>query len=164
MTGVNAFQVLFATPLGLGALAAAGVLMGAAGLWVRILQRGALAQPNPGDIPWELFAIATAGGAAPEMAWARVQAALTSFDLPGSDSSEVVSLSELSRRVGVPVSGLARQRSALMRQRWRTEALEGLNRLGVHVVIPLGVLVLPAFILVAIVPLGLALWSQAAVV
>jgi tight adherence protein B len=164
ITGVNGFHVLFGTPLGLGALGGAGVLMGAAGWWMSILQRDALAQPDPGEIALELFAIATAGGALPEAAWERVQTALVSFDLPGSENSEVSELSELSRRVGVPVSGLARRHSGLMRQRWRTDALERINRLGVQVVIPLGVLVLPAFVLLAVVPLALALWSEAALV
>jgi len=162
ITGVNGFPVLFGTPLGLSALAGAGVLMGVAGWWMSILQRDALVRPDPGEISLELFAIATAGGALPEAAWERVQTALVSFDLPGSESTEVRALSELSRRVGVPVSALARQHSGLMRQRWRTDALERINRLGVQVVIPLGVLVLPAFVLVAVIPLGLAIWSEAA--
>jgi tight adherence protein B len=161
ITGVNGFPVLFATPLGLSALAGAGVLMSVAWWWMRILQRDALARPDPGEISLELFAIATAGGALPEAAWERVQTALVNFHLPGSESIEVTELSELSRRVGVPVSGLARQHSGLMRQRWRTDALERINRLGVQVVIPLGVLVLPAFVLVAVIPLGLAIWSEA---
>ena len=161
ITGVNGFPVLFGTPLGLSALAGAGVLMGVAGWWISILQRDALVRPDPGEISLELFAIATAGGALPEAAWERVQTALVSFDLPGSESTEVRALSEISRRVGVPVSALARQHSGLMRQRWRTDALERINRLGVQVVIPLGVLVLPAFVLVAVIPLGLAIWSEA---
>jgi len=149
-------------PLGSLSFSGAGVLMGVAGWWISILQRDALARPDPGEISLELFAIATAGGALPEAAWERVQTALVSFDLPGSESTEVRALSELSRRVGVPVSALARQHSGLMRQRWRTDALERINRLGVQVVIPLGVLVLPAFVLVAVIPLGLAIWSEAA--
>jgi pilus assembly protein TadC len=41
------------------------------------------------------------------------------------------------------------------------EALEATNRLEVKVVVPLGLLVLPAFVLVGILPMGVAMWNQA---
>ncbi len=161
VTGTPAVTVLFTTPLGLMALATASVLMGGAVWWMKILRREALPPPPSEELALELFSLATAGGALPEDAWSKVHVALEEYDLPGGGGVEGSTLTSLSRRVGVPVSGLARQRATMVRNRWRTDALESINALGVKVVIPLGTLVLPAFVLVAIVPMGLALWSGA---
>ena len=161
VTGADTAGILFATPLGLTALGLAIALMGAAWWWMRILQRDALPDRNPEELALELFSIATAGGALPEQAWSLVGEALEKYEREGSTGSEGEALTALSRRVGVPVSGLARARARLIRHRWRSEALASVNRLGVTMVIPLGVLVLPAFVLVAIVPMALALWTQA---
>jgi len=160
LTGANTVGILLGTPVGLIALTLAAFLMGAAWWWMAILQRDALPDPHPEELALELFSISTTGGALPESAWMRVGAALDKYDLPGSAGPEGEALTTLSRRVGVPVSALATARASMIRHRWRTDALAGINRLGVTAVIPLGVLVLPAFVLVAIVPMALALWSN----
>lgn len=160
LTGTPALAILFGTPLGLLACGVAAALMAGAAWWMYILRRDALAPPPEEELALELFALATTGGAMPEQAWERVQRVREDYQLGGTDPSEGEALTALSRRVGVPVSGLARERAKMVRHRWRTDALASINALGVKVVIPLGLLVLPAFVLVAIVPLGLALWSE----
>jgi tight adherence protein B len=65
----------------------------------------------------------------------------------------------LSRRAGVPVAGLAKASASLRRDLGRTDSEERMARLGVSVVIPLGLLVLPAFVLVAVVPMAVSLWE-----
>jgi len=160
LTGTPALSILLGTPVGMLAAAVASCLMAGAAWWMRILRRDALAPPPEHELALELFALATSGGALPEQAWRRVQRVREDYGLGATEGGEGQALTELSRRVGVPVSGLARQRARMVRERWRTDALAGINALGVKVVIPLGLLVLPAFVLVAIVPLGLALWSD----
>ena len=160
LTGTPALSILLGTPVGLLAGAVASCLMAAAAWWMHILRRDALAPPPEHELMLELFALATAGGALPEQAWRRVQRVCEDYGLGSAEGGEVRALTELSRRVGVPVSGLAREHAGMVRERWRTDALAAINALGIKVVIPLGLLVLPAFVLVAIVPLGLALWSD----
>ena len=160
LTGTPALSILLGTPVGLLASAVASCLMAGAVWWMRILRRDALAPPPQHELMLELFALATSGGALPEQAWRRVQRVCEDYGLGATEGGEGEALTGLSRRVGVPVSGLARERARMVRDRWRTDALAGINALGVKVVIPLGLLVLPAFVLVAILPLGLALWSD----
>lgn len=161
VTGVNALGILFGTPLGLTALAVAGALMVGAWWWMRALQRGALPGEDLGALELDLFAIATSGGALPEAAASRVERAMIAWLIPPSSGTAVSDLTALSRRVGVPVSGLAKERAVMMRSLAAVEALEATNRLEVKVVVPLGLLVLPAFVLVGILPMGVAMWNQA---
>jgi tight adherence protein B len=83
------------------------------------------------------------------------------FGLARAETSQLDGLISLSRRAGVPVAALARSRAALNRDLARTDAEDRLQRLGVAVVLPLGVLVLPAFVLLAVVPMALILWDGA---
>jgi len=48
----------------------------------------------------------------------------------------------------------------LVRRRLRTDSQEKVERLGVALVLPLGLLVLPAFVLIAVVPMALGLWGS----
>ena len=162
LTGTPALAVLLGTPFGLLASAVAAVLMAGAGWWMHILRRDALPPPPEDEIALELFALATAGGAMPEQAWERVHRVRDDYGLAGEAGGVGEALTALSRRVGVPVSGLARERARMIRHRWRTDAVASINALGVKVVIPLGLLVLPAFVMVTIVPLGLAFWVNSA--
>ena len=56
---------------------------------------------------------------------------------------------------------LAREHAAHRRRVARSDALRSVGELGVAVVLPLGLLVLPGFVLVAIVPMALGIWSGA---
>ena len=107
----------------------------------------------------DLFAIATGGGALPERAQDLVTKVCSEYSLDVGEADSLHNLVSLSRRAGVPVAGLARASARLRRDLGRTNAEERMARLGVSVVMPLGLLVLPAFVLVAVVPMAVSLWE-----
>jgi tight adherence protein B len=88
---------------------------------------------------------------------------MAEFSLIGSVSDVLGELADLSRRAGVPVVPLASSHAKLQRDIARQEGTASVHRLGVAVVLPLGLLVLPAFVLIAVVPTALAMWSGALV-
>jgi tight adherence protein B len=157
--GQSSGLLLFTTLWGLGLLVAGIVMMSLAWWWLSIAKKRALAPMEVISLELDLFATATGSGALPERASALVREHLEQFALVKPEHSELPALIALSRRAGVPVAALARTRAALERDRARTDAEHRLGRLGVTVVVPLGLLVLPAFVMVAIVPMAVGLWS-----
>ena len=95
----------------------------------------------------------------PERARGLVEKAMADYRLDEGDTEQIQRLSSLSRRAGVPIAFLAREHSRVHRDIARTNAMEKVERLSVSVVLPLGLLVLPGFVLVAVVPMALGLWA-----
>jgi tight adherence protein B len=159
--GFDTLGFLVTTAAGGGLLVAGALMMAGAWWWLRLAV--ARASPPPGALSLELdlFAVATQGAALPERASILVSENLTRYSLLSPERSVVPSLISLSRRAGVPVSALARSAASVHRDTVRTDAENRVQRLGVAVVLPLGLLVLPAFVMVAIVPLAVSLWSGA---
>lgn len=159
--GQDTLGFLVTTPLGGGLLVAGAIMMALAWWWLRAVAHRALPAPGELSLELDLFAIASRGGALPEAARRVVRDNLRDFGLAVPERSTLDSLVALSRRAGVPVASLAEASAALARDTARTAAEERLQRLGVAVVLPLGLLVLPAFVMLAIVPMALGLWAEA---
>jgi tight adherence protein B len=140
-------------------LVALGVVMIAGALWwLRLLEDGASPDDGFMSLELDLFQIATSGGLLPERALALVTQVVADFNLPVAPGATMEDLTALSRRAGVPVGALAGASAAVRRERTRIDAHEKVQKLGVHVVLPLGLLVLPAFVLIAVAPMALGLW------
>jgi len=150
---------VLSSPTGFVLVALGVVMIGGALWWLRLLEDGA--SPDDGFISLELdlFQIATSGGLLPERALALVNQTVLDFNLPAAPEATLADLTALSRRAGVPVGALAGANAALRRERTRIEAHEKVQKLSVHVVLPLGLLVLPAFVLIAVAPMALGLWQ-----
>jgi len=159
--GQGTLAFLVSTPLGIGLLLSGAIMMAMAWGWLRHLSARALTPAGSLSLECDLFASATGAGALPERARAIVVEKMAVFGLARAETSQLDGLISLSRRAGVPVAALARSRAALNRDLARTDAEDRLQRLGVAVVLPLGVLVLPAFVLLAVVPMALILWDGA---
>ena len=155
--GVDALGFLTSSAVGWSSLLVATALMVAAWWWSRSMIRRAL--PGPGFLSpaCDLLAIATSGGASPERARSRVYDALSYHGLDDSDSGALEKLPALSRRVGIPLRALAVAEASWARARAKADASEQAAALSVKILIPLGLLVLPAFVLVAVVPVVFAL-------
>jgi Flp pilus assembly protein TadB len=69
----------------------------------------------------------------------------------------------LSERTGASAAAVLRASARDQRARRRRRARVGANRLGVRLVIPLGLATLPAFVLLAVAPVALGLAQQALV-
>jgi tight adherence protein B len=81
------------------------------------------------------------------------------WDLEIPSENELEDLVTLSIRAGVPLSSLVRAQLEYARDVESTAATREVGSLSVRLVLPLGLLVLPAFLLMAVVPLAWGLSS-----
>jgi tight adherence protein B len=121
------------------------------------------AQPDnltPG-LGFDLLAIAVSGGGSPDRARAAVTAALSRFGLAAvADDPGIDDTLELSVRAGVPAAELLRSEAREHRRDALATAQADAQALSVRLMIPLGVCVLPAFMILSVVPLLLAVLGQ----
>ncbi|MBF4462864.1 MULTISPECIES: type II secretion system F family protein [unclassified Rathayibacter] len=158
LLGFDVIGVLTGTLPGVVCLAGGLMLMATAQLWTRRLVRGASpTDPAPG-LALDLLAVALAGGSSVGGARDRVLAALDDCGLAAGvgtlDAAEAVL--GLSSAAGVPAGRLLRSEAALTRVRAASAARERAARLGVTLMLPLGVCVLPSFLLLGVAPMVIA--------
>ena len=165
LLGFNTLGTLLTTPVGWTCLATGGGLMFGAARWNRRLVR--LARPRdltPG-LGFDLLAIAVSGGGSLERALETVASAIEHFALDGGISTagtdEVI---DLSRRAGIPAAELLRSEADELRRRERAEVSARAQALSVRLMIPLGVCVLPAFMILSIVPLLVSVLRSTSVI
>lgn len=174
-----------AHPLGAASIVIGLALAGLARVWMRRLLRAAQPPPPTAGLDLELLAVAAAGGGSPESALRLVAEAMRAAGLDGRPASGGVeprrstadartageppdaldaldALVVLSRRSGAPLGALARAEAADERSRARSAAREAAERLGVRLMVPLGVCVLPSFMLLGVVPMIVGIVSSTA--
>jgi tight adherence protein B len=161
--GFDVFGVLFGTTAGLACLAVGTSLAVLAVVWVRVLTaRARRAESTPG-LRQELVAIAMAGGASGARSIDLAERTLTRVGLTSQSESESASIERvlaLSRRAGVPAGDLLRSEAEAERLRAATDGATRAARLGSLLLIPLGVCVLPSFLVLGVVPMVLSLLSS----
>ncbi len=171
--GFNALQTLLFTVPGLVCLALGSGLLLVAARWNRrLLARAQRARSAPG-LRLDLMAIALAGGGSIDRARALVDAAVQNHAPPDSagpgdtreaaaaeDAAAVERVLALAVRAGVPAAELLRSEAEQCRQAARTDGQRRSAALGVTLMLPLGVCVLPAFMLVGVVPLLVSVLSS----
>ncbi len=157
--GFDTFHVLFATPPGwvCGGLGLA--LIAAAIAWNRRL----VASAAPGDaspgLEHDLMAIAVSGGGSLDRAREQVDGTLGEFGFAVT-STRVDAVLDLSRRAGVPAAELLRSEAHEARRDARSVAQQKAAALSVRLLLPLGLCILPAFMLLGVVPLLLSVISS----
>jgi tight adherence protein B len=160
--GVDVIGTLVTGPLGWVAAVSGGGLLVAGRSWTRRLIRSASrAGPVPG-IQHELTAIALAGGMSVPAARATIADVTRRVGLEGlaEGDASVDRVLRIAERAGAPAIELL---AAEARQERRTARAEGRRRaelLAVRLLLPLGVCVLPAFVLLGVVPVILAMMSS----
>lgn len=171
--GFDVLGVLFGTPAGLVCLLVGTVLTVLGGLWVRRLTaRARMADAAPG-LRAELVAIAMSGGSSAARAVDLVDRSLDRVGLseattgddvggrgPSDGSTGVERILRLSRRAGVPAGDLLRSSAQAERARAATAGAARAARLGSLLLLPLGVCILPAFLVLGVVPMVLSLLSS----
>lgn len=159
------------TPYGAGAVAAGLVLIMVARRWMRRLVRAAAPPAPTVGLALDLLAVAAGGGGSPEAAAALVMAEVCQAlpaptigvdDTPSRDAAHLDTLVRLSRAAGAPLGELARAEAAETRNRARAESRESAERLAVRLMLPLGACILPAFLLLGVVPMLMGLLSSTA--
>ena len=148
--GFNTLATLFGTPVGWACLVVGGGLLVLAARWNRRLVRSARPTSATPGLACELMAIGMAGGASIDRTRAIVDGALRRF---GVATDDVESVLELSRRAGVPAAELLRSEAAELRAAARASAQERAAALSVKLMLPLGLCVLPAFLVLGVLPL-----------
>ncbi|HIY66553.1 MAG TPA: type II secretion system F family protein [Candidatus Agrococcus pullicola] len=154
--GLDPLRALTAGPIGIIAVVIGAGLMVCAWCWSRAILRTASKTDARAGLQLELLAIAVRGGLALNSAREVVSAALSEQGLEGSDDPAATEIAELSRRAGVPVGGLLEAEARAQRHSAVQEAEARAARAGVTLTVPLGVCVLPAFVLLGVVPFVLA--------
>ncbi|WP_224786120.1 type II secretion system F family protein [Microbacterium caowuchunii] len=167
--GFDTLGVLTGTPGGVACLVVGVVLTVLARRWNARLVRSAGPPPGVPGLRAELTAIALSGGVSLERARRLAADALgTADDRPVRavavpDTSEEADLERilgLSRDAGVPAAELLRAAAAIARHRARTDGRMRAARLAASLLLPLGVCVLPAFIVLGVAPMLISILSS----
>lgn len=166
LMGVDLLGALV-TPIGAGALIGGALLVLLARRWMRGLLRAAEPPAPTTGLALDLLAVAAGGGGPPERATELVavelRAAHPDLAAAGALDADVAGIRELaafSRRSGAPLAELARTEAAEQRARARAAARETAETLGVRLMLPLGACILPAFLLIGVVPMLVGLLSS----
>ncbi len=157
--GFDTVRTLFATAPGWACLAGGGALMMIAARWNhRLVAKAQPRHATPG-LECELMAIAVSGGGSLARASSMLSAAIDRFGLE-RDIDRVDSILDLSRRAGVPAAELLRSEAEELRREAAAQAQERAAALSVTLMLPLGLCVLPAFMVLGVLPLLIAVMSS----
>lgn len=163
--GFDTVNTLLFTAPGLICLALGITLMLIGARWSNALVRRAAGSLSHAGLLAQLVAIAMSGGAASERARTLAEAAFSRFVGVGiggelGDASSVDGVLALSRRAGIPAAELLRSEAQQARLEARSAGQKRAARLSVSLMLPLGLCVLPAFLLLGVVPLMIAVLAS----
>lgn len=157
LMGVNVVAVLVGTPFGLACAAIGAVLMASGWGWMRALvRRASVRDPHPG-LALELVALGMRGGGAAQDVAAAVSRAMREFGLHDAAAASIPSTLALAAEAGVPPAQLLQREASLARTIARAAGQRQAAQLGVRLMLPLGVCILPAFIALGVAPLVLSI-------
>ena len=158
--GVDTVGVLLGSPAGWAVVATAAALVVLAQRWTGRLVRAVTPDGSVPGLLLDVWAIAVSGGGAWRGARDQVDAVFGGRSWPVGDEQRLAETLELAERSGVPAAGLLRASAVDLRAERAAEGLADAERLAVRLVVPLGVCVLPAFVLVGVVPVVVGLLSS----
>lgn len=145
-------------PVGLMLLTVGAGLLGAGIAWARALSKAVERRDHVAGIELELAWIALSGSASPGEALLRVADCIAEWKVEWASFDELCEGRVLrnalaaAQRLGVPVRPLLLEEAEAARVRSQAELESEAERLGVRVLIPLGVCVLPAFVTLGVLP------------
>ena len=154
--GMDPLQAFTSGVIGPIAIGVGVLLMLAALLWSRRIIARASATDAAAGLELELLGVAVRGGVSLESARAHVADALAAHGLAAAHDDAVDEISDLAARAGVPVRSLLESEARAQRHAASQEAERRAAKAAVALTIPLGVCVLPAFVLLGVVPFVLA--------
>ena len=157
--GFDTVSVLFGNPLGLACVVIGTTLLWAGHRWSAVLARRATPDRHATGLELELLAIAMSGGASVERARSLVRTALDAVGVARAAASTVDDVIALAVRAGAPVADLLRAEAGRLRNVARADGTARAAALGVRLMLPLGACVLPAFVLLGVMPLLISVVS-----
>ena len=162
--GFDTLGVLVTTMPGIVCLVSGSALLWVARRWNRRLVRAASSTNLTPGLSLDLLAIAVSGGASIDRARVAVSLALKrsglSTDLADADLADADAVLGLSERAGVPAGTLLRSEADRHRRQARGAAERKAATLSVTLMLPLGLCVLPAFMLLGVAPLMITILSS----
>lgn len=161
LLGFDTIGVLLGTPAGLCCLVAGALLSAAAARWTsRLVARARPSESSPG-LTAQLVAIGLAGGGSLARARYLATEALTLHGLGEADDVKRIDrVLDLSRAAGVPAAELLQSEARQIRREATSRAQSRAASLATMLMIPLGVCVLPAFMLLGVAPMMIAVFSS----
>ncbi|MEO8261826.1 MAG: type II secretion system F family protein [Pseudolysinimonas sp.] len=147
------------SPPGLVCLVLGGILIAIAVRWNRGLLGWAREHDATSGIEFDLYAVALSGGMSIPRATELVVAVSRSAGLARGDE-HVHEVLEFAGSAGVPVVALLRSEADERRRVARAAAAARATRLETRLLLPLGICVLPAFVLLGVMPIALAVLSS----
>ncbi|MCP2032218.1 tight adherence protein B [Okibacterium sp. HSC-33S16] len=185
--GFDTLGTLFGTVPGLVCLVSGGMLAIIAWRWSNRMVRRAVPRTSAPGLEIDLLAIALSSGASIDRARATVETALAESGLTRGDSRRSLQTKRavaerrggmmagaplerstvaidgvlaLSRAAGIPAAELLVSEADAVRRDARSRAQRSAAALGTRLMLPLGVCILPAFMLVGLAPLMLSVLSS----
>ncbi len=159
LLGLDTARTLFATPVGWACLVVGGALIVIALRWNRRLVRAAQPADAAPGIECDLMAIAVSGGGSLVGSRAVLEETIRQFAIPVT-FGRIDAVLELSGRAGVPAAELLRSEADEARRAARSVAQEKAAALSVRLMLPLGLCILPAFMVLGVFPLLVAVISS----
>ena len=166
LMGFDTIGTLLTSLPGLFCLGAGMLLMLGGARWNRALvRRAGVGTVTPG-LELDLMAIAMSGGGSLSRARELVDGAILRFDIGQRESASAGSsgalqaVLELAERAGVPAAELLRSEAEHARLVARTDGQRRAETLAVTLMLPLGLCILPAFMLVGVAPLLISVVSS----
>ncbi len=153
LLGFDTLHTLFATPGGLCCLVAGLALLFAGTLWNRRLLRAAQPTELAPGLAFDLMAIAVTGGGSLQSARELVSPLVPNLEA-------VDDVLQLSSAAGVPAATLLIAEAEESRRDATASAKRAAAELAVRLMLPLGICVLPAFMLLAVAPLMISVISS----
>ena len=161
LLGFDTLGTLFGTPAGWVCLGFGFGLMFVASRWNRRLVARARPRDLTPGLGFDLMAIAVSGGGSMDRALATVAAVTDHFAMDGVGRDPgIADTLDLSVRAGVPAAELLRSGATERRRDELALVQARAQALSVRLMIPLGVCVLPAFLVLSVVPLLIAVLDQ----
>jgi tight adherence protein B len=152
----------FATVPGIICLALGTGLIVLGVRWNRLLVRRARTVDATPGLALDLLAVGASGGSALPRARELVEAALAETGLPALDGRVDATL-QFALAAGVPVVALLRAEAEEERRAARSQAARQAAELESRLLLPLGLCILPAFVVLGVVPIALSIISTTAV-
>jgi tight adherence protein B len=153
--GFDPLRMLLTTSPGWACATAGLALLLIARAWTARLVRAARPRDAVPGMDLDLLAIAVSGGGSPDRA---IEILRERAGIEPSDAGR--RMLDLSARAGVPAAELLRAEADQARRQHVATAQIRVARLGVTLLIPLGVCVLPAFLVLGVAPLLFSVLSQ----
>lgn len=155
--GLNPAAAMVGSPIGAIAAVTGTGLLATAWWWSRRIVTAASKHEGAAGLQLELLAIALRGGMSMPKSRALVARALAAEGLTAADVQAVESVTSLATRAGVPVSTLLEAEAMAARRLVLQRGEQQAARAAVMLTVPLGVCVLPAFVLLGVVPFVLSI-------